>query len=87
MALGSKVSMGEIAPPGDLITITEGTQQTSLTWAQINYAINKRFVRHWRLGLKRVRYVSLTELRAYEQEMGTFQPGWEGADNEGNGEE
>lgn len=86
MALGSKVSMDNVAPPNDLVTLTEGTQKTSLTWAQINYAVNKRFVRNWRLGLKKVRYVSLAELRAYEQEMTTFRPAWESADEE-SGEE
>lgn len=77
--------MENMSPPNDLVTITEGTQQTSLTWAQINYAVNKRFIRSWSRGLKKVRYVSLAELRAYEQETGTFRPAWEDGSDMGKG--
>lgn len=88
MTLGSAVTMSNASPPDDLITITEGTQKTTLTWAQINYAIRKRFVRSWMRGLKKVRYISLAELLAYEQEMGAFRPTYEeGAPDEGNEEE
>lgn len=79
--------MENMAPPNDLVTITEGTQKTALTWAQINYAIKKRFVRSWSRGLKNIRYVSLAELRAYEKETGAFRPTWEGADDEESSKE
>ena len=88
MAVGSVKKMSDAAPPDDLVSITEGAKRTKLTWAQIDHAVNKRRIRHWTLGLKKVRYVSLTELRAYEQEVGILRPAFEeGASaNEGNEE-
>lgn len=78
--------MENTTPPDDLVTITEGTHKTSLTWAQINYAVNMRFLPSWSRGLKKVRYVSLAALREYERQMTEFRP-LRSRDDEGNGEE
>lgn len=82
MTAGSMVRMDDMAPPDDLVTIQRGAAQTGLTWAQINYAVNKRYLRAWTLGIKRTRHVSLAELRAYERQMKEFRP-LGGSDDEG----
>ena len=88
MTLGSMKKMSNASPPDDLVTITEGAKLTKLTWAQIDYATRKNMIRHWRLGLKKVRYVSMSDLRAYEAEIATLRPAFEeGADNEESREE
>lgn len=82
MTLGSLKHMHSGSPPDDLVTISQGAQQTRLTWAQINHAVNKAYLRSWKLGLRDVRYVSLAELRVYEQRIVTLRPAWEASSEE-----
>lgn len=66
--------MDDMAPPDDLVTITEGTQRTRLTWSQINYAMDRGYIRVWIRGLKRTRFASLAELREYQRHITEFRP-------------